>query len=288
MSSSVTVLAPAKINLFLQILGKREDGYHEIYSLIQAVDLYDSLTVTKSNSGISLVCDDPSLPSDSSNLAWKAAKLMQDKAKMETGVSMELTKRIPYGAGLGGGSSDAAAVMKGINQLVGLELPAGQLAVWGAELGSDVPFFFSEGAALVSGRGEIVEPVEVFQEYFVLLIKPNFDISTKVAYQTLRLYLTKFSAKGHINLKTSGKEFFKTIHKLGNDFQTVVAHDHPELESCMTLLRDSGAAYVALSGSGSAFYGLFEQPLDFEFMNMISSRFGWQVFSLKPVRLAQK
>lgn len=288
MSSSVTVLAPAKINLFLQILGKREDGYHEIYSLIQAVDLYDSLTVTKSNSGISLVCDDPSLPSDSSNLAWKAAKLMQDKAKMETGVSMELTKRIPYGAGLGGGSSDAAAVMKGINQLVGLELPAGQLAVWGAELGSDVPFFFSEGAALVSGRGEIVEPVEVFQEYFVLLIKPNFDISTKVAYQTLRLYLTKFSAKGHISLKTSGKEFFKTIHKLGNDFQTVVAHDHPELESCMTLLRDSGAAYVALSGSGSAFYGLFEQPLDFEFMNMISSRFGWQVFSLKPVRLAQK
>lgn len=288
MSSSVTVLAPAKINLFLQILGKREDGYHEIYSLIQAVDLYDSLTVTKSNSGISLVCDDPSLPSDSSNLAWKAAKLMQDKAKMETGVSMELTKRIPYGAGLGGGSSDAAAVMKGINQLFGLELPAGQLAVWGAELGSDVPFFFSEGAALVSGRGEIVEPVEVFQEYFVLLIKPNFDISTKVAYQTLRLYLTKFSAKGHISLKTSGKEFFKTIHKLGNDFQTVVAHDHPELESCMTLLRDSGAAYVALSGSGSAFYGLFEQPLDFEFMNMISSRFGWQVFSLKPVRLAQK
>ena len=288
MSSSVTVLAPAKINLFLQILGKREDGYHEIYSLIQAVDLYDSLTVTKSNSGISLVCDDPSLPSDSSNLAWKAAKLMQDKAKMETGVSMELTKRIPYGAGLGGGSSDAAAVMKGINQLVGLELPAGQLAVWGAELGSDVPFFFSEGAALVSGRGEIVEPVEVFQEYFVLLIKPNFDISTKVAYQTLRLYLTKFSAKGHISLKTSGKEFFKTIHKLGNDFQTVVAHDHPELESCMTLLRDNGAAYVALSGSGSAFYGLFEQPLDFEFMNMISSRFGWQVFSLKPVRLAQK
>lgn len=288
MTRSVTMLAPAKINLFLQVLGKRADGFHEIYSLIQAVDLYDSLTVKESDSGISLVCDDPSLPCDSSNIAWSAAKLMQDRAKLETGVSIELTKRIPYGAGLGGGSSDAAAVMKAINQLFGLNLGAAQLAVWGAELGSDVPFFFSEGAALVSGRGDIVAPVEVFQQYFVLLIKPDFAISTKDAYQSLRLYLTKFSVKGHISLKTSGKEFFKTIHKLGNDFQRVVAHDHPGLESCMTLLRNNGAAHVALSGSGSAFYGLFEQPPDFEFMDMISSRFGWQVFSLKPVRLAQK
>lgn len=287
MNRSVTILAPAKINLYLKILGQRSDGYHDIHSLIQAIDLYDTVVVTRTESGISMNCDDPKLPADSSNLAWKAADLMLQKAKVSGGVAISLAKRIPYGAGLGGGSSDAAAVMKAINRIYGLNLGWQRLAEWSSELGSDMPFFFSNGTAIVSGRGEIVTSVEVLQSCFVLLIVPGFRISTKDAYQGLRLYLTKFSVMSDINLKTSGSEFFKTLYKLGNDFQRMVMADHPEIGSCISVLQRGGASYVALSGSGSAFFGLFEREIDTELVKVVSSQFGWQVYSLKPVRLAQ-
>jgi 4-diphosphocytidyl-2-C-methyl-D-erythritol kinase len=287
MPRSVTVLAPAKINLFLQILGKRPDGYHDIHSLIQTVDLYDTIQVTESSSGIALSCNDPSLPSDSSNLAWRAARLALDRAQINSGVVIELQKRIPSGAGLGGGSSDAAAVIKAVNELYSLRLTNAQMAGWGAELGSDVPFFFSSGSALVEGRGEIVEPVDVFMGYFVLLIIPDFPISTKDAYQGLRLFLTNFSRRRDIDTKASGAFFFKTLYRIGNDFQQQAVTTHPALESCMKVLHRGGAGYVALSGSGSAFFGLFEQRPDRELMTAVSSQFGWQVLCLSPVRFTQ-
>ncbi len=288
MLRTVTILAPAKINLFLQILGKRPDGFHEIYSLMQAIDLYDSVTVSKTTSGITLTCSESHIPADSTNLTWRAAKLMFDKTGISGGVDINLIKRIPVGAGLGGGSSDAAAVMKAFNQLFELELPLAQLAEWSAELGSDIPFFFSSGSAMVSGRGEIVAPEDLFLGYFVLLIVPDYAISTKDAYQGLRIFLTNFSTKADINLKNLGADYFKTLDRVGNDFQAMVVQQHPEMEDCMEVLRRGGAGYVALSGSGSAFYGLFERQPDSELMTTVSSRFGWQVYSLSPVRLTQK
>ena len=287
MSRSVTVLAPAKINLFLQILGKRPDGYHEIHSLMQTINLYDTLRVTTAESGISLTCDDPTLPSGPSNLAWRAARLLLDRSKLDSGVSIDLQKRIPTGAGLGGGSSDAAAVMKAINELHDLGISSQQMMEWGAELGSDIPFFFSSGTALASGRGEKIESIDTFMGYFVLLIIPNFPISTKDAYQGLRLYLTNFSRRGDIDIKASGAIFFKTLYRIGNDFQQQAVTIHPELESCMKVLYRGGAGYVALSGSGSAFFGLFEQQPDPELMTAVSSQFGWQAFCLSPVRFTQ-
>lgn len=287
MARSVTVLAPAKINLFLQILGKRPDGYHEIHSLMQTIALYDTLTVSESPSGITLTCDDPSLPADSSNLVWKAADLVLKRANCKFGLSIDLQKRIPYGAGLGGGSSDAAAVIKAVNELHDLKLSSAQMMAWGAELGSDVPFFFSSGSALVGGRGEKIEPVDTFLGYFVLLIIPNFPISTKDAYQGLRLFLTNFSQRRDIDIKASGASFFKTLYRIGNDFQQPAVSNHPELESCMKVLHRGGAGYVALSGSGSAFFGLFERQPDLELMTAVSSQFGWQVFCLSPVRFTQ-
>lgn len=287
MSRSVTVLAPAKINLFLQVLGKRPDGYHEIHSLMQTINLYDTLRVTTAESGISLTCDDPTLPSGPSNLAWRAARLLLDRSKLDSGVNIDLQKRIPTGAGLGGGSSDAAAVMKAINELHDLGISSQQMMEWGAELGSDIPFFFSSGTALASGRGEKIESIDTFMGYFVLLIIPNFPISTKDAYQGLRLYLTNFSRRGDIDIKASGAFFFKTLYRIGNDFQQQAVTIHPELESCMKVLYRGGAGYVALSGSGSAFFGLFEQQPDPELMTAVSSQFGWQAFCLSPVRFTQ-
>lgn len=287
MTRTVTLLAPAKINLFLQVFGRRPDNYHDIHSLMQAVDLYDSITVSATSSGISLACDDAGLPTDSANLAWKAAKLIFDKTGLKGGANIDLTKRIPIGAGLGGGSSDAATVMKAVNQLYDLRIPPGQLAAWSAELGSDIPFFFSTGTALVSGRGEIVESADLFTGYFVLLIIPDFAVSTKDAYQGLRLFLTNISIKGDIDTKASGADFFKTLYRIGNDFQAMVVNSHTEMETCMEVLRRGGAGYVALSGSGSAFYGLFEQQPDTGLMTAVSSQFGWQVYSLSPVRLTR-
>lgn len=287
MSRSVTVLAPAKINLFLQVLGKRPDGYHEIHSLMQTINFYDTLRVTTAESGISLTCDDLTLPSGPSNLAWRAARLLLDRSKLDSGVSIDLQKRIPTGAGLGGGSSDAAAVMKAINELHDLGISSQQMMEWGAELGSDIPFFFSSGTALASGRGEKIESIDTFMGYFVLLIIPNFPISTKDAYQGLRLYLTNFSRRGDIDIKASGAIFFKTLYRIGNDFQQQAVTIHPELESCMKVLYRGGAGYVALSGSGSAFFGLFEQQPDPELMTAVSSQFGWQAFCLSPVRFTQ-
>lgn len=288
MLRTVTVLAPAKINLFLQVLGKRPEGFHEIYSLMQTVGLYDSLTVSKTSAEITLTCSATDIPADSTNLTWRAAKLMFEKTGVSGGVDINLIKRIPVGAGLGGGSSDAAAVMKAFNQLFDLELLPEQLAEWGSELGSDVPFFFSSGSAFVSGRGEIVVPAELFLGYFVALIVPDFAISTKDAYQGLRIYLTNFSPKADIDSKNLGADYFKTLYQVGNDFQTMVVRQHPEVEDCMEVLRRGGAGYVALSGSGSAFYGLFERQPDTELMTTVSSRFGWQVYGLSPVRLTQK
>ncbi len=285
MMRSVTLLAPAKINLFLQILGQRQDGFHDIYSAMQTVSLYDSITVSRTSTGITLACDDSGIPADSTNLTWRAAQLMFDKTGITGGVDINLIKRIPVGAGLGGGSSDAAAVMKAVNSLFDLDLSPLQMAVWSAELGSDIPFFFSPGSAVVTGRGEIVAPEDLFMGYFVLLIIPDFAVATKDAYQGLRFFLTNFSTKGDINTKLLGADFFKTLYQIGNDFQALVVSRHPEVESCMEVLRRGGAGYVALSGSGSAFYGLFERQPGSELMTTVSSQFGWQVYSLSPVRL---
>lgn len=285
MSHSVTVLAPAKINLFLQVLGKRPDGYHEVFSLMQAVGLYDRISLTLTSSGFSLSCDDPNLPTDSSNLAWRAVELMMRKTNREFCLDMDIRKCIPYGAGLGGGSSDAAAAMKGVRKLYDLEVSNSELADWSSELGSDIPFFFSSGAALASGRGEIIQDFPISAEFHVLLVVPDFQVSTREAYSRLKFPLTNFFPKTDIDTRVSGTEFFKFLNQVGNDFQSVVTATHPDLESCLRVLQRGGAKHAALTGSGSAVFGLFETQPNPELTDAIARGFRWRVYSLSPVRL---
>ncbi|GAI27125.1 unnamed protein product, partial [marine sediment metagenome] len=167
----LTGLAPAKINLVLEVLGKRDDGYHEIRSLVQTISLYDVLSFELAE-GISLDCTEPSLQSPD-NLAIQAARLLREVSGSEKGVKIGLEKRIPWGAGLGGGSSDAAAVLLALNKLWGLDLTTSGLVGLGAKLGSDVPFFIYKGTALVEGRGERVTPLSAsLPGWFVLLLPP--------------------------------------------------------------------------------------------------------------------
>ncbi|TFH65077.1 MAG: 4-(cytidine 5'-diphospho)-2-C-methyl-D-erythritol kinase [Candidatus Zixiibacteriota bacterium] len=283
---SVTIDTPAKINLFLKILGKRPDGYHEIYSLVQTVDLYDTLTISDTTGGTELISAATTVPLDSSNIIWKAVELLRRQTGFTQGIRVNLTKRIPVGAGLGGGSSDAAATLKGVTQLLDLNLSRQQLQQLGATLGSDVPFFFSTGSAIISGRGEMVEEVKIASDYNVLLVVPDFAISTADAYGRVKINLTNSSPKPTFIREKISAELLPLLDQIGNDFEGLVTDGHPAVASCMQFLREAGARVVALSGSGSAFFGLFERTPDPSLATMISGRFGWQVFSLCPVKLA--
>ncbi len=288
-TESLVLRAPAKINLFLQILGRREDGYHEIHSLVQAVNLFDRLTIKKSAAGISLNCTDPSIPNDDSNIVVKAARLVYQEFGWAGGVEIHLEKNIPHGAGLGGGSSDAAATIKGINRLFELGLDQSTMLQLGARLGSDVPLFFSSGSALIEGRGERVREIGLPLDYGVLLVIPGIKVSTAEAYAKVRFFLTKFSIKSLIDDEVSGVDLFAKLNRIGNDFQPLIYSTYPELSECDRLMQKGGARHVALTGSGSALFGLFDRPPGAELATFITGRFaGWQVLSLSPVRIPQE
>src|SRR2546430_2229029 len=176
------ILAPAKINLSLRVLGKRPDGFHEIETLIAPISLYDKIDIEKQNRWIDFSCDDPTLSTGDDNLVVRAAKAFFEKAKIKSGVSIKLEKKIPHGAGLGGGSSDAAATLKALNQLFEAKLSREELAKLGSTIGSDVAFFLFGSAALCKGRGEIVEPTRLKKKLSLLLLKPAFGVSSAWAY----------------------------------------------------------------------------------------------------------
>ena len=176
------VLAPAKINLSLKVLRKRTDGFHEIETAISPISLYDKIDIDKQNRWIDFTCDDPTLSSGDDNLVVRAAKLFFEKTKIKSGVSIKLEKKIPHGAGLGGGSSDAAATLRGLNQLFETKLSHEELSELAFTIGSDVSFFLNESAATCKGRGEIVQPTKMSQKLSILLFKPAFGVPTPWAY----------------------------------------------------------------------------------------------------------
>ena len=180
--SAMQVLAPAKINLSLKILGHRSDGFHEIDTLIAPISLADKIDIEKQSRWIDFSCDDPTVPSGDENLVVRVAKAFFEKTKISGGVGIKLHKKIPHGAGLGGGSSDAAATLRALNQLFETKLSREELANLGSNIGSDVSFFLFESAAVCKGRGEIVEPTNLKKKLSILLLKPGFSVSSAWAY----------------------------------------------------------------------------------------------------------
>jgi 4-diphosphocytidyl-2-C-methyl-D-erythritol kinase len=182
------VFAPAKINLSLKILGRRDDGFHELETLIAPISLYDELRIEKERpgNGIKLRCDDPSVPQDDDNLAVRAAKAFFEATKIEPAISIELNKKIPHGAGLGGGSSDAASVLLALNELFEAKLSREALTEIAEPIGSDIPFFLFQSAALCKGHGEMVSSLKLNTQFSILLLKPAFAISTAWAYSRWR------------------------------------------------------------------------------------------------------
>ena len=262
-STSLRVLTPAKVNLILRVLERRPDGFHAIWSLMHTVGLDDELILTMRPAAVShiaLRCDHAALAVDQTNLVYRAAQLVLARVDRAVDLSISLTKCIPMGAGLGGGSSDAAATILGLTRLLGLDWSAEQMAEVGQELGSDVPFFFVAPAACVTGRGEQVRPVQVTGSRWIVLVNPGFPVETKWAYQQLSATrsgvpsLSQALAQLGTRAALDWSEIIPLVH---NDFEVPVFAQHPVLAKMKRQLLDVGAEVALLSGSGATMFGVF-------------------------------
>lgn len=257
--------SPCKVNLILNILGKRADEFHELETVMQPVNLCDRISFQRSGSGVQLSCSNPALPTDSTNLVYRAAQAFLDAALIKEGVVLHLEKNIPMAAGLGGGSGNAATTLLGLNELFDFPLQITQLDAIAASLGSDVPFFLQSKPALATGRGERVVGLENFPALggsSIFLVHPGFGISTPWAYKTLSRFPKALNgepgrAKRLVNvlmqgdLETVGKELY-------NSLEAPALEKFPVLALYQEFLREHGAAATLMSGSGSTTFAIFK------------------------------
>ncbi|HIJ55799.1 MAG TPA: 4-(cytidine 5'-diphospho)-2-C-methyl-D-erythritol kinase [Deltaproteobacteria bacterium] len=283
--TTITLLAPAKVNLFLQVIGKRPDNYHNLFSLMCPISLYDTVTLKfrPNDPFISLDCSDPNVPNDDSNLAHKAAVAFMKQRKHKIGLEISIHKQIPVAAGLGGGSSDAAAVLMGLNRYFDNLLTQDQLLSLGLSLGADVPFFVYQKPALATGVGEKLEHFGHLKPCHLLLINPGYGVSTTKIFKNLNLRLTKCK-KIHKNFPFN-KRGFDAVQYLCNDLETVTASLHPEIGKAKTALLKNGALGALMSGSGPTVFGLFPDAEDLgEAHNRIKQDFPeWKLYAAELV-----
>ncbi|MBE6084096.1 MAG: 4-(cytidine 5'-diphospho)-2-C-methyl-D-erythritol kinase [Selenomonas ruminantium] len=253
----VTVEANAKINLTLDILGKRPDGFHEVAMVMQSIGLHDTLTMEKTDGEIALSINVPWLKADEKNLAWRAAELVRQEYGLTGGVRMELTKRIPIAAGLAGGSADAAAVLKGMNELYNLQMSEARLCELGARLGSDIPFCLMGGTMLATGRGEVLTRLADMPETWVVLAKPRISVSTAWAYQNY----DEQGAEKHPDNEAIKKAIARGNRKavaglLCNVLESVTIKKYDVIADYKQMMLDKGAMASMMSGSGPTVFGL--------------------------------
>lgn len=251
----------AKINLDLRILGTRPDGYHDLKTVFQSLALFDNVTVTTRRGPLAVTCDEPDIPTDQRNLVWKAASLLHrtvtGKTTAPRDVAIELRKRIPSEAGLGGGSSNAAMTLLALNKLWKLDLDLGTLSRIGSRLGADVPYFLDGGTSLGLGRGDDIYPLADMPPVHVVILRPGFGVSSMDAY-------TWFDQEARRALKEPAPRKLPPgwpawSATLRNDLESAVVKHHPAIGRIKSSLMDAGATFAAMSGSGSAVFGLFER-----------------------------
>ena len=292
----LSVRAPAKINLFLRVTGRRADGYHTLQTRMQKVGLFDLLEVQRGGEGVRLHCVGADLPENAENLVHRAASLFletvaQRRGRTLGGVKISLTKNIPIAAGLGGGSSDAAAALKALNSLFETGLTAGELAAMGLELGADVPFFLADTpAALAVGIGEILTPVAPLSGCFVLLVNPGFSVSTRWVYQTFALTKeekTTIFKNFRESADPAGQPCLSATVEglpaaLENDLETVTITRYPEIGRIKEELLAHGAVAALMSGSGPTVFALFSDQQAAETCRVLFARRFGQTYLVPP------
>jgi 4-diphosphocytidyl-2-C-methyl-D-erythritol kinase len=262
---ALTVRSYAKVNLGLEVLGTRSDGYHELRTLFQTIDLHDEITLRPRPRDITIECDHPGVPRDETNLAWRAAESLRRHAKVASGVAIRLEKRIPVAGGLGGGSSNAAAVLMALNRLWRLDLSPDDLHRLARRLGADVPYFLVGGTALGLARGDEIYPLRGQVKGHVVLVDPGRPVSTAAVFARVDAGLTprenSYTIFRFVSRDLEGAEAFPL---LSNDLEQAALEEAPDLARTVGRIRGAlvreGALLAALSGSGSSYFGLFDDP----------------------------
>ena len=257
---SIKLKAYGKINLGLDVLGKRDDGYHDLDMIMQSVDLHDVITITKNDSGeITVKSSTSKIPNDKSNLAYRAAKLLMEEFNIEKGVEIEIEKNIPISGGMAGGSADCAAVLKGMNKLFKLKLTEQQLMARGVRLGADVPFCIMGKTARAEGIGEVLTPIPNKLKGYLVIAKPPISVSTGFAYGQI----DKVKIKNRPNTEgiidaVKENDLDSLAKTICNVFEEVTIPEHKEIKEIKTKLKDCGALNAMMSGSGPTVFGIFE------------------------------
>lgn len=283
MTGTLHLESPAKVNLRLEILKKREDGYHELRTILQKISLHDTLHFSlEKEKGVFITTDQPNLPVGKSNLVYKAVRSILKRTDYREGVCISIEKRIPLGAGLGGGSSNAATTLKGLNQLLEVGLSKKELMGIGLGIGADVPFFFLEGAAIGSGIGERLKKIALPNLWYVL-IYPNFEVSTRWAYHNFVLTKVRFHLKLH-KLSRTPKGIARILR---NDLEEVVSERYPQIGIMEKILCSAGALSASMTGSGPTVFGIFPEEGSalkaFEGVKKMVRGKGWMVLNASSI-----
>jgi len=286
-SSSLSLKAPAKINLFLKVLNRRPDGYHELESVMQKIGIFDILHFSRQEESISLSSPGGEVPEGPENLVYRAAEAFFSATGIKAGVLITLEKNIPVGAGLGGGSSDAAAVLQGLNKLFSVNLKLNRLADIGLQLGADVPFFvYDYSCALATGIGECLRKVEPIKDYWIVLVNPGFTLSTKWVYENFPLTSCSnpyILARGRNRSSNYHIYSHGLVEELGNDLEAVSVSRYPEIGDIKKEMKKAGAVAALMSGSGPTVFGLFsgKEEAHKSFMQF-AAKYGSRVFLVRP------
>ena len=257
---TIRLKARAKINLGLDVVRRREDGYHEVRMVMQMLKLYDQIDIEKTETpGIRLTCNLSFLPTDERNIAYKAAKVMMEQFGIKQGVCIRIEKHIPVAAGMAGGSTDCAAVLYGMNKLFDLQLSQKKLREIGVKLGADVPYCLMRRTALSEGIGEILTPVAPLPDCPILIAKPSISVSTRYVYEHLKLNEeTLHPDVDGIVSALKAKDLYGVTDRLGNVLETVTIPEHPVIADIKQQMMQSGAVNALMSGSGPTVFGIFD------------------------------
>ncbi len=272
--------APAKINMYLEIINKRSDGYHNIESIMHTVSLFDSLEFTEiKENKIELICSDTNLPVDGRNIIYRAAEIFKNKYNINTGIKINLTKNIPMGAGLGGGSSDAAAVLIALNKIWKINDNIENLEILAAKLGADVPFFLTGGTAKISGIGDVVEKINTDCKFNFILVKPNFGVPTAYAYSKVKFPLTNVHKIDNItkNIEQNLLSYDNAQALFFNRFEELVFGEYPEIRQIKNTLESIGCISL-MSGSGATVFGLLQGQENLNNVAVELTKHNWNVW----------
>jgi 4-diphosphocytidyl-2-C-methyl-D-erythritol kinase len=254
----------AKINLFLNIVSKRQNGYHDIQSVMQTINIRDEIKIKNTGKGIIISCNDETIPVDSMNTAWKAANLIMGKYGLIGGVSIDIKKTIPSGAGLAGGSGNAAAVIIGMNHMFNLQMTDDEMVEIAVKIGADVPYCLVGGTCLAEGIGEELERINDFTWDNILIVKPEISVSTASIYGKVEKHMYNRYDMEEIVKRISGMEYEEALSFTGNILEDIVEEIHPEIKDIKKEMKSFNAILSMMTGSGSAVVGFFNNEDDLD------------------------